>query len=783
MLVALTALLLAPWVVAGDPESSVPAMILTVDGDPQEVNRHIGWLADADGTLSLADVRKRPEAFQANPRDMLNPGMSDAIVWVRLKVVNPGADTGTWVLSLDRVLLETGELWFADDEHVAQLLENNPASFARSYRAFGTLAGRFALAPGASGELFIRYRGANYSGLRMGLYSEASYAMAQLMNTAVFFAVLGGVLTLVVYSAVTFMFLGAWIVLLYVVAQLAFFAFFAHLQGFTTIYLWPDSPGFGRVFSPLSMITYVIASVLFARLFFVTRERAPWLDRLLLGCATVGAVAAVLSPLDYLWPEFDRRIPLVLVYLVSIAGWLTLPVLAGVATWRWRREYWPLLVAWSLMAFYLISLMLHFLGVLAEIPFGERSYAMVFVEALFLAFALALRVRSLRREAIASEVRLGESLRLQLEATARAGRLLEERQWAMQDLAEKGRLLLAAGHDTRQALSALRNYAAGLRRGGAETELPAVAGQMEQIADYLNEVLTTAVEGSRSGGMSDSLLAVDTLSVNDIFNPLRMIFAQEASKNDLTLRLRHSDLSIASDRVLIVRILGNLISNAIKYTEQGTVLVTCRPYQGGLRFQVWDQGVGIDAVNLQRLLNPGTGALRLDADAVDGSGAGFGINHNLAARIGGRIEGRSLPGRGSLFELSLPAPVVPEDALQRVLLLDDDRRQRAVSALALRHLCPAAVVSEQMTIERWLQRAGASERRLLVLDQHFDGVEAVIEYLHKARAQGLGLQVIVTTYDRSIEVRTRLTDFTDLILYKPVSEQALASAVHWLGNH
>jgi anti-sigma regulatory factor (Ser/Thr protein kinase) len=296
---------------------------------------------------------------------------------------------------------------------------------------------------------------------------------------------------------------------------------------------------------------------------------------------------------------------------------------------------------------------------------------------------------------------------------------------------------------------------------------------MDQIADCLNEVLTTAVEGSRSGGMTDASLAVDTLSVNEVFNPLRMIFAQEASKKGLALRMRHSDLSIASDRVLIIRILSNLISNAVKYTDDGAIVVARRPCRGGHKFQVWDTGAGIDTRDLQRLLNPETGPLRLDPDSAAGSGSGFGINHSLAARIGGRIEGRSVPGRGSVFELILPVSEVPEDALQRVLLLDDDVRQRHVSAAALRGLCPAARVSEQAEIEPWLAGVTPGERNLLILDQHFGGGAKVIDRLSSATDHDL--RVIVTTYDRSIEARTRLTAFADLILYKPVSEQAPAS--------
>ncbi|MDZ7669848.1 MAG: hypothetical protein U5Q16_10640 [Gammaproteobacteria bacterium] len=125
-------------------------------------------------------------------------------------------------------------------------------------------------------------------------------------------------------------------------------------------------------------------------------------------------------------------------------------------------------------------------GVVDTVPLNQHLYgAFVYFEAVFLALGIALRIRRMRIQRIDAERRLNRSLAGELEATQRAVRLAEEREWALGDLAEKGRLILAAGHDTRQMISSLRHYALGLQRSAGPERAAAAGAALQQIASNL----------------------------------------------------------------------------------------------------------------------------------------------------------------------------------------------------------------------------------------------------------------------------------------------------------
>ncbi len=755
-------------------------LLLKPGVDPGSINASVRWLHDLEGTLSLDEVRAIPLGFHANDDDFFNPGVSNAVIWVRVDVENVGHGDGNWIVSLNRFLLDVCEVYFVSSGHAEVLLQNTPESFQESYERFQTLAAQFDLPQGESGQIFIRYRGANWSGLQLSMHSRRAFEGSRLAELAVFCVLLGGVGTLVLYGSVSFAFMGTQIILLYAAAQIALFVFYAHMTGFTTVYLWPGNPQAGRVVAPIALMSFVVAMAQFARRFLETSRRTPLVDRLLFILIVVGLLAIVTSPLDYIVTGFDRRVPVRIIYAVTVLTWIIMPLVALHAVWRWHRDYWPLAVAWTFMAIFMINMQLVWLGVVSTMPFGKHTYgAVVFTEAFFVALAIAFRIRILKIEALTAQERLGESLHAQLEQSQRATRFAEEREWALQDLAEKGRLLLAAGHDTRQMLSALRSYAVGLRMGADEAEVEQVSHDIEQISSSLNEVLTSAVEGSRSGGIADHALALDTVTVSSILAPLELIHGRSASEAGLELRIHKSEQLLATDRVLMVRVLGNLLTNAIKYTAAGKILVGYRPCAGGHRFQVWDTGSGIAEGPLARLLEPGTGALRLQ-DGVEGVGAGLGISHALAERLGGYIAGRSVPGKGSVFELILPCSrvdreegAVPE---REVILLDTDPEQ----ILQIRRLGEELGVRVELGASTEqapsLLAAESSDPQLILIDQHFSSAE---DWLEAARdmASAVGVPTAVMTYDRSAEARARLARVSDLILYRPVSAMALEAAL------
>lgn len=756
-----------------------PVVPLGVGGDVQQLAPFLWFLEDASGERSLADVLASPVEFERNPdKEILNPGTAGGTLWVRVDVRNDAEGAEDFVVSLNRASVDTAEIHLVRDGIPSTLLANTDAARAASFRSFQTLAGRFSLNPSETGSLLVRFRGANWSALRMTAGSVEAFASDQFSKLVVFLLLMGGVGTLILYGSVSFVFLGRQIVLLYAFAQTALFVFFAHLAGYTTVYLWPESPESGRIVTPAALAVFMVSMAQFARVFFETRQRVRTVDRLLRFCVWAGAGCLVALPLDYLIDGFDARLPVQAIYAVVVLVWLSLPALAIYATLRWSRDFWPVAVAWTSTASFTIAMPLVFTGAIPMVPLGKNAYGVaVYVEALFLAIALALRIRAMRVEAFEAQQQLNESLRVQLAESQRSQRLSEERSWALQDLSEKGRLLLGAGHDSRQMLSALRNYAAGLRRGSDDEDVIEATHGIDEIARSLKDVLTSVVAGSSSGGIADRALALDTLTASSLLGPLQLIHRRDASQKGVDLRVHLSDRLIVTDRVLVMRVLGNLVSNAIKYTQSGRVVVALRPRGLGARFQVWDTGEGIDPESLGILLSGDVAALRV-GDKQEGTGSGLGIARTVAARLGGSITARSTPGRGSVFELDLPLARLAESpgGAGSVLLCHRDPGQFAHLAQAEEAAGRTFVTAATPDAARRLLAGPFPPFDLILIDEHFGAVAGGVALAREIQQGGAVPSVVLLTHDRSSEGRTAMTDVVPMLLYKPVSARALYAA-------
>ena len=210
--------------------------------------------------------------------------------------------------------------------------------------------------------------------------------------------------------------------------------------------------------------------------------------------------------------------------------------------------------------------------------------------------------------------------------------------------------------------------------------------------EAVEEILSALLDISRLDAGATRPQIAD-FSIADMFRQLEIEFAPTARAKGLALRFERSSVVVRSDRRLMRRLLQNLVSNALKYTPKGRVVVGCRRLVGGqVRIEVWDTGLGIPA-NQQRLVFEEFQRLEQGARAARGLGLGLSIVERLGRVLGHPIAVRSWPGRGSVFsvvaprgaigvapaaEPGAPEPAVAADALTRPARAGD--RQRAARA-------------------------------------------------------------------------------------------------------
>ncbi|WP_435491838.1 ATP-binding protein [Variovorax sp. ZT4R33] len=267
------------------------------------------------------------------------------------------------------------------------------------------------------------------------------------------------------------------------------------------------------------------------------------------------------------------------------------------------------------------------------------------------------------------------------EATAVALQRMAE---AEQAALSRARFLAAASHDLRQPLHAMGLFIDGLLPGANDAQRPAVLRLQEGTA-FMGVLLDDLLEISR---LDAKVLtpAITALSLAALFDPLAAQHAAAAAGAQVRLLWDDRGLAVRSDAALLQRIVGNLVSNAIRHAPPGgTVLVTARRRRGGVRIEVRDNGVGIAPIHQARIFEEFYQVANTERDRRQGFGLGLAICARIAALLGTRITLRSALQAGSTFALVLPevaladvpppAPAPPAPAPMaglRCLVVDDD---------------------------------------------------------------------------------------------------------------
>ena len=349
----------------------------------------------------------------------------------------------------------------------------------------------------------------------------------------------------------------------------------------------------------------------------------------------------------------------------------------------------------------------------------------------------------------------------------------------------KTRFLAAASHDILQPLNAARLYVTSLIERHADGEGQLV-GNIDASLEGVEEIIGALLDISRldTGAMRPDLAS---FRMNELLRQIEVEFTPMASAKGLKLVFMPCSLVVRSDRRLLRRILQNLVSNAIKYTPKGRVVIGCRRGKGRLRIEVYDTGVGIPQSELRNIF---TEFHRLDQGAriARGLGLGLSIVERIGRVLGHRIEVTSAHGRGSHFSVEVPlSKDTPTDLVRREDLRVDPSQLADIAVLCIDN-DPAILDGMEMLLRGWgcqvikapdltvtlaqIAETGFIPNGMLV-DFHLDegnGIEAIV---HLRRRFGPDLPAILITADRSPAVREAARAEAIAVLNKPVKPAAL----------
>ncbi len=304
---------------------------------------------------------------------------------------------------------------------------------------------------------------------------------------------------------------------------------------------------------------------------------------------------------------------------------------------------------------------------IVRIALGGDTYSLQLAGVLLVIVSLTTAIARNYRQA------LGRVIEMKLRADDLLDQLRVEKQAAEQARHEaeianraKTQFFTAASHDLRQPLHAMGLFAEALRQRSHEPEVANLVVSINASVDALEGLFSELLDITRidSGGVE---VHPQGFEMGDILRKIRLHYEPTAFEKGLALKLRGGQRVVHGDPLLVERIVRNLVSNAIRYTNDGGVLVACRARGDKVWVQVWDSGLGIRAEEQARVFEefyqvPNTPAV--SPEQRKGLGLGLAIVKRLADLMGAPIRLSSVQGRGTVFTLELPVGVKPRPQAQ-----------------------------------------------------------------------------------------------------------------------
>jgi signal transduction histidine kinase len=345
----------------------------------------------------------------------------------------------------------------------------------------------------------------------------------------------------------------------------------------------------------------------------------------------------------------------------------------------------------------------------------------------------------------------------------------------------KTNLIAAASHDLREPLHAVRLLAEALAGRLTDPETRELVERIGASTQDLDEMLTSLLDRSKlDAGVVRA--ERERVPLAPLFEQLSHDFAGAAAAKGLALRIVPTKLVVESDRLLLLRILRNLVSNAIRYTPSGGVLVGARPRGDEVAIEVRDRGPGVPPEAQREIFDA---FHQLPGSSRTGLGLGLSIVEGLVRVLGHRVELRSAVGWGSTFAVraarAAPAPERPQPgappeaaffAVRRVLVVDDDATVRAATAELLRGW--GCEVREASGCDEALAAAASWAPEWVLADYQLGAGGTGVELLTRLRAaQGAGFAAAILTGDSEGPGLATLRAADFLVLRKPVAPARL----------
>ena len=401
---------------------------------------------------------------------------------------------------------------------------------------------------------------------------------------------------------------------------------------------------------------------------------------------------------------------------------------------------------------------------------------------------------------MAERLELGHEEMAQRVALA-TSELREKKEEAEVATRAKSQFLAAASHDLRQPTHALGMFVARLGQLPHDAQTQHLVTNLDASVRAMQDLLDGLLDISKldAGAVQVNLHAVP---LNPIFEQIRLAMVDAASEKGLRLRVRPTTAWVRSDPVLLQRILLNLVANAVRYTQQGSVLLACRAsgHDAGsgvrARIEVWDSGIGIAPEHQTQVFKEFYQVGNAERDRTRGLGLGLNIVERTAHLLGHPFTLRSHLGQGTRFTLEVPlaradaappdaepaAPVTRLNGLAVMVIEDDALAAEGLVGLLQSWGCTVTASDGQQQALAQMAQTGVPD--VIVSDYRLRGDEngiSAVNALCQAAGQSISACLMSGDTDQALITQARQAGLT--LLHKPVRPAKLRSLLRSLTTH
>jgi signal transduction histidine kinase len=359
--------------------------------------------------------------------------------------------------------------------------------------------------------------------------------------------------------------------------------------------------------------------------------------------------------------------------------------------------------------------------------------------------------------------------------------------------AAKSRFLAMASHDLRQPLHALGLFVAQLRTPLKPGERTKTIERIDATRKEMDEMFNSLLDISR---LDAGILTpkITEFPIARLLQKIETTFDQTTREKGLRLRVRRSDVWVRSDAMLLERILLNLVSNAVRYTLRGGIIVGCRRRGEMLRIEVWDSGPGIPEDQKQNIFGEFFQLPAPERNRYGGLGLGLAIVDRLRGLLNHQIELASTVGRGSRFAILVP---MTDECVTSTEPVDSPRPAAfAVEGKVILVIADASIVLEGTggLLGKWgysVLTTGSDEAALIRLAERQQRPDLIISDYHLASGKtgiraieqinaafGSSIPAILISGDTAPEPLRDARNRGYILLHKPVDPMRLRAVMH-----